>query len=52
MKSVKEVRVKIRTYDQWVGSFNRKSMPLCEEHHNMLHAGKLTKEEVKKLQQV
>lgn len=49
MRSVKEVRVKTRTYDQWVGSFNRKSIPLCKEHHNMLHAGKLTKVEVKKL---
>jgi hypothetical protein len=41
--------VKTRTYTQWVGAFRRKSIPLCKEHHNMLHAGKLSKDDVKKL---
>ena len=49
LKSVKNVRVKTRTYAQWVGGFNRKSIPLCKEHHILLHAGKLTSDDVKKL---
>jgi len=49
IKSVKNVRANTRTYAQWIGSFNRKSMPLCKEHHIMLHAGKLSKEDVRKL---
>jgi hypothetical protein len=41
--------VKTRTYTQWVGAFRRKSIPLCKEHHHLLYAGKLTKDDVKKL---
>jgi hypothetical protein len=49
LRSVKNVRVKTRTYAQWVGSFSRKSIPLCKKHHILLHAGKLTGDDVKKL---
>jgi hypothetical protein len=49
MKSVKDVRVKTRTYAQWVGGFKRKSILLCNEHHNLYHSGKLSKDDVKKL---
>ncbi len=38
IKSVKDVRVKTRTYTQWVNAFRRKSIPLCKEHHYLLHA--------------
>lgn len=38
-----------RSYEQWVGSFYRKSIPLCRVHHMQLHAGNLSKEDVKKL---
>lgn len=49
IRTVKNVRVKTRTYAQWKGGFKRKSIPLCEEHHIQLHAGNLTKEEVGRL---
>jgi hypothetical protein len=49
LRSVKNVRVKTRTYAQWVGGFSRKSIPLCKEHHILLHAGKLTSDDVKRL---
>ena len=49
IRSVKDVRVKTRTYAQWVGAFSRKSIPLCKVHHNMLHAGKLTRDDEKRL---
>ena len=49
IRSVKDVRVKTRTYTQWVGAFRRKSIPLCKVHYNMLHAEKLTKDDVKRL---
>jgi len=49
IKSVKDVRVKIRTYAQWVGAFHRKSIPLCKEHHLLLHAGNLSHEDIKRL---
>lgn len=49
VRSVKNVRVKTRTYAQWVGGFQRKSNPLCKRHHQLLHAGKLTRSEVKRL---
>jgi group II intron reverse transcriptase/maturase len=49
IRSVKDVRVKSRTYTQWVGAFRRKSIPLCKEHHYLLHAGKLTRGDVNKL---
>jgi len=41
--------VKTRTYTQWVGAFRRKSIPLCKEHHHLLHAGKLTRDDMNKL---
>jgi hypothetical protein len=49
IRSVKNVRVKTRTYVQWVEGFQRKSIPLCKGHHQLLHAGKLTRSEVKRL---
>jgi hypothetical protein len=41
--------VKTRTYAQWMGGFYRKPIPLCKEHHLQLHAGELSKEDVKRL---
>ena len=41
IRSVKNVRVKTRTFSQWVGGFLRKSIPLCSGHHVALHSGKL-----------
>ena len=49
LRSVKDVRVKPRTYAQWTGGFLRKSIPLCREHHLQLHAGNLTREDVNRL---
>ena len=49
IKSVNSVRVKTRTYVQWTGAFHRKSIPLCKEHHILLHAGKLFHEDATKL---
>lgn len=49
MRSVKNVRLKTRTYAQWVGGFLRKSAPLCIKHHNNLHSGKLSMEEINRL---
>jgi hypothetical protein len=49
LKSVNSVRVKTRTYAQWTGAFQRKSIPLCKEHHMLLHAGKLSHAEITKL---
>lgn len=41
--------MKTRTYAQWVGGFHRKSIPLCKEHHILLHAGKLSREDNNRL---
>ena len=49
IKSVNSIRVKTRTYAQWTGAFHRKSIPLCKEHHRLLHAGKLSHEDATKL---
>jgi len=49
LRSVKDVRVKTRTYAQWTGGFLRKSIPLCREHHLQLHAGNLLREDVNRL---
>jgi group II intron reverse transcriptase/maturase len=46
IRSVKNIRMKTRTYAQWVGGFLRKSIPLCSGHHIALHSGKLSKNEV------
>ena len=46
IRSVKNVRIKTRTYAQWVGKFLRKSIPLCFGHHIALHSGKLSQSEV------
>jgi hypothetical protein len=49
LKSVKNIRVKTRTYAQWAGGFLRKTIPLCKEHHIQYHAGKLSYNDLKKL---
>ena len=49
IRSVKNVRVKTRRYAQWVGGFERKTIPLCKGHHQMYHAGKLSRDEINKL---
>ena len=46
IRSVKDVRLKTRTYAQWAGGFLRKSIPLCKDHHVKLHSGKLSKDEI------
>lgn len=48
IRSVKDVQVKTRAYTQWVGAFRRESTLLCKEHHHLIHAGKLTMDDVKK----
>jgi hypothetical protein len=37
------------TFDQWVGAFRRKSIPICKFHHKDLHAGKLTLDQLEVL---
>ena len=49
IKSVKNVRVKVRTYAQWIGGFQRKTIPLCKEHHQLYHAGKLSQNDIETL---
>jgi hypothetical protein len=49
IRSIKNVRVKTRTYAQWVGGFERISIPLCKEHSMMYHSGKLFRAEIMKL---
>ena len=49
MRFVKDVKVKTRTYAQWIGGFKRESISLCKEHHNLYYLGKLSKDDVKKL---
>lgn len=51
IRSIKNVRVKTRTYAQWTGGFERKTIPLCKEHHIMYHSEKLSKGEIIKLSQ-
>jgi len=49
IRSIKNVRVKVRTYAQWEGAFNRKSIPLCSNHHLAYHKGTLAKDEIQKI---
>ena len=49
IKSVKDVRVKTRTYTQWIGGFYRKSIPLCRKHHLQLHKRELSRKDINKL---
>jgi group II intron reverse transcriptase/maturase len=49
IRSVKNVRVKTRTYAQWIGGFERKTIPLCKEHHINYHSRKLSRAEIVKL---
>jgi len=53
IRQVKDVKNKIRTgnstYQQWVGSFFRKQVPLCFYHHDLLHSGDLNYADMTKL---
>lgn len=49
IKSVKNVQVKVCTYVKWKGAFNRKSIPLCLNHHLAYYNGILTKDEIQKI---
>jgi hypothetical protein len=51
VRSVKNVRIKVRTYAQWEGASRRKSIPLCSGHHVALHSGKLSRGDIEKLAQ-
>lgn len=48
IRSIKNVRVKTKTYAQWVGGYYRKSIPLCKKHHNLLDANKPSSEKSQK----
>lgn len=55
LRGVKNVRAKIRTgtatYEEFVGAFRRKQIPLCTLHHRELHKGNLSRVELKLLSQ-
>lgn len=43
LRSVKNVRnINNKNFDKYIGSYKRKQIPLCKEHHNSLHKGTLT----------
>ena len=53
IRSVKDVRAKYAsqgisgvTFQQWIGAFNRKSIPLCRIHHKDLHSRRLSLEQL------
>jgi len=47
IRSVKDIRHRINSkstslpYNTWIGAFQRKQIPLCQYHHNLLHNGQL-----------
>ena len=54
IRSVKDVRAKYAsqgisgvTFQQWIGAFNRKSIPLCRIHHKDLHSRRLSFEQLR-----
>jgi len=49
LRSVKNVRVKTKTYAQRAGDSQRKSILLRKKYHNLYHSGKLSKDGIKKL---
>jgi hypothetical protein len=58
VRSVKDIRAKYISkdnpkigisYQQWVGSYLRKSIPLCKHHHMDLHAHRLTLDQLNKI---
>ena len=53
VRSIENVRARIRSgeveYGELVGAMKRKQIPLCREHHNKLHGGELTREQVSKI---
>lgn len=46
LRSVKDVRARMKTrnstHDIWIGTTQRKQIPLCSYHHNLYHNGELT----------
>lgn len=55
LRGVKKVRARIITgeasYEQFVGTFRRKQIPLCTIHHRELHKGNLSRAELTLLSQ-
>lgn len=55
LRGVKKVRARIKTgeasYEQFVGTFRRKQIPLCTIHHRELHKGNLSRAELTLLSQ-
>lgn len=53
IREVKDVKNKIKTgkstYQQWVGSFHRKQVPLCAYHHDLYHSGDLNYSDMTKI---
>lgn len=49
VRAVRDVRAKITinktTYQEWLGAYKRKQIPLCGAHHEAYHAGE--REEIK-----
>lgn len=53
IRQVKDVKNKIKTgkstYQQWVGTFYRKQVPLCAYHHDLYHSGDLNYSDMTKI---
>lgn len=53
VRKASDIRSKIRTgnstYHQWAGGFLRKQIPLCRYHHLLLHEGRLTHFDYRKM---
>ena len=53
IRKVKDVRHKMRTgdstYQQWVGVYLRKQVPLCSYHHDLLHGGDLNSSDLNQI---
>jgi len=49
LRTVKDVRNRVRSYGEWVGAFKRKQIPLCKYHHILLHKGKLNIEDIRRI---
>lgn len=45
LRQIKGMNVKLDFFGKQMAAINRKQVPLCEDHHSRLHAGKLTEEE-------
>lgn len=53
LKKVADIRFKMRTgnstYAMWKGAAQRKQIPLCSYHHQLLHAGKLNASDLRRI---